>query len=187
MRWHQRTKDSDSCFDNLGASRDLGEDVCSALSMVRCSAEPASRGLSFLQSHRLLHPHCTVDGPSVIFGCERRCIGMTSIVCPVSIPAFRLSLGSVCFAAAQGCVQENHLPPSSFSQMSVGPGGYRSPRVPPQDFDGVEISRTPYRVPQPRSKAHPQLCKYVILRSLIGDLDVCRCYKPPDSDIVKVT
>lgn len=113
-------------------------------------------------------------------------MGMTSIVCTVSIPAFRLSLGSGCFAAAQGRVQENHLPPSSFSQ-TPGPGGYRSSRVPPRTSMGVEISRTPYRVPQPRSKAHPQLCKSVILRSLIGDLDVCRCYKLPDSDIVKVT
>lgn len=65
------SEDSDACFDNLGASRDLGEDVCSALSMVRCSAEPSSRGLSFLQSHRLLHPPWTGDGPSIIFGCER--------------------------------------------------------------------------------------------------------------------
>lgn len=113
-------------------------------------------------------------------------MGMTSIVCTVSIPAFRLSLGSVCFAAAQGRVQKNHLPSSSFSQILVlegtGVPGYL-----PRTSMGVEISRTPYRVPQPRSKAHPQLCKSVILRSLIGDLDVCRCYKPPDSDIVKVT
>lgn len=75
------------------------------------------------------------DGAGVILGCERPFTGMIYEEFTVSISEFRMSPASVCFTSAQGHVQENLLPSLSFSQTSVGPGEYRSPRVHPQNID----------------------------------------------------